>query len=81
MFCYKKEHNLIQRRHKRALKVLLNNFEADYPTLPKLSKSVSIHVKHLHFLMVEIFKTNRSLNPEFMKEIFKQKNTRYYGGR
>ena len=77
MFCYKKEHNLIQRTHKRALKVLLNNFEADYLTLLKLSKSVSIHVKHLHFLMVEIFKTNRSLNPEFMKEIFKQKNTSY----
>ena len=77
MFCNKREHNLIQRTHKRALKVLLNNFEADYPTLLKLGNSVSIHTKHLQALMVEIFKTKNSHNPEFMKEIFKQKNITY----
>ena len=77
MFCHKKEYKLIERTHKRALRILLNNFEADYSTLLELSKSVSIHVKHLRCLMVEIFKTKHSLNPEFMKEVFKPKMSNY----
>ena len=32
--------------------------------------SVSIHVKNLQTLMIEMFKTKESINPPFMKEIF-----------
>ena len=77
MFCHKKEYKLIQRTHKRALRILLNDFEADYPTLLKLSNSVSIHVKHLQALMVEIFKSKNSLSPDFMKYIFRPKINHY----
>ena len=73
MFFHKKEYDFIQRTHKRALRILLNNFEADYPTLLKISNSASIHVKYLQALMVEIFKSKNSLTPDFMKEIFKEK--------
>ena len=35
MFCQKKDYKLIQKTHKRALKVLSNNFVADYNSLLK----------------------------------------------
>ena len=38
---------------------------------------MTIHVKNLQLLMTEIFKTQHSLNPTFMKEIFVSKNNHY----
>ena len=54
MFCQKSEYKLIQRTHKRALRVLLNDFKANYPLLLEQTKSVSVHVRHLQFLMIEV---------------------------
>ena len=43
-----------------------------------MSGSVSIHVKHLQHLMTKIYKTTNSTNPEFMKQVFKQREDVYY---
>ena len=36
-------------------------------------KSLTIHERNLHLLMIEIFKTKNNLNPTFMKDIFAEK--------
>ena len=77
MFCQKIDYKLIQRTHKRAIRVLVNNFEADYPLLLKQTKSVSVHTRHLQFLMIEVFKTKQLHNPKFMKEVFTTKTCHY----
>ena len=77
MFCQKNDYKLIERTHKRALRVLLNDFEADYLVLLAQSKSVSIHVRQLQFLMIEVYKTKRLHNPDFMNEVFKSKTCHY----
>ena len=77
MFCRKNDYKLIERTHKRALRVLLNNFEADYLLLLEQSDSVSIHIRHLQFLMIEVYKTKNLHNPKFMKEVFKEKSSNY----
>ena len=78
MFCGKTEYLLIERTHKRALRILQNDFTLSYKQLLEMSGSVSIHVKHLQHLMTEIYKTTNSTNPEFMKQVFKQREGVYY---
>ena len=77
MFCGKTEYALIEKTHKRALRILHNNFTYDYKQLLEISGSVNIHVKHLQHLMTEIYKTTNSINPEFMKQVFKQRECVY----
>ena len=74
----KTEYLLIERTHKRALRILQNDFTLSYKQLLEMSGSVSIHVKHLQHLMTEIYKTTNSTNPEFMKQVFKQREGVYY---
>ena len=38
---------------------------------------VSIHVKNLQLLMIEIYKIRSGLSPPFMKDIFPDRNTGY----
>ena len=77
MFCGKTEYALIEKTHRRALRILHNNFTYDYKQLLEISGNVNIHVRHLQHLMTEIYKTTNSTNPEFMKQVFKQKECVY----
>ena len=77
MFCGKSEYLLIEKTHKRALKILYNDFSLSYRELLEKSGSVNIHVKHLQQLMTEIYKTIESVNPLFMKNIFSAKEGNY----
>ena len=38
---------------------------------------ISIHVKNLHLLMTEVYKTKSGLSPPVMKDIFAERNTGY----
>ena len=78
MFCGKGEYLLIEKTHKRALKILYNkSFSLSYKQLLEMSGSVNIHVKHLQHLMTEIFKTTKSINPKFMKKVFTERECDY----
>ena len=77
MFCGKMQYNQIEKTHKRALKVLHLDYSSSYRELLEKSGCVSLHVKHLQHLMTEIYKTVNSLNPLFMKNIFKIKEGYY----
>ena len=39
------------------------------------NKSLTIHQRNLHLLMIETFKTKNNLNPTFMKDMFVEKRT------
>ena len=66
MFCSKTLNSLINKTHKKALRLVYQKKNATLDELLKIDKSKPIHVKNLHSLMCEIFKTLNSLNPEFM---------------
>ena len=73
-FCSKdslKKQELIQ---KRALRLLLDDYESDYEHLLEKANKSTLEVRKLRSLALEIFKTLNDLNPTFMKEIF-QLNT------
>ena len=77
MFCSKRNNNMIDVVHKRALKAVYQLFNASFSELLTVDQSSSIHVRNLRFLLIEIFKSLNSLNPEFMWGIFKSKQTPY----
>ena len=57
------------------LRLLHNDFVSDYTELLKKSDKVTMEIKRLQCLALEIFKTVNNLNSYYMKEIFfKTKN-------
>ena len=57
MFCRKKENNLINKVHKRALKAIYNDSSSSFEGLLLLDNNTSFHNRHLQLLMLEVFKS------------------------
>ena len=70
--CYCK----IEKVHRKTLKVIYNNNQS-YNSLLLQNSSVSIHQRHLHFLINEIYKSIFQVNPEFMWSYFTHKEMPY----
>ena len=66
----------IQKINHKALKVVFNS-DAGYDELLQLSNEITIHQKHLHALIYEVFKSLNKSNPEFMCSYFTFKNIAY----
>ena len=75
MFSSSKSLNKIESIHKRALRFLYNDYRTSYEDLLKKADKVTMNVVRTRILCIEIFKTLNNLNPTFMKEIFKLKET------
>ena len=76
MFCRKNKYSKIQKIHHKSLKVVFNRDE-EYLSLLEINNEISIHQKHLHALICEVFKSLNNTNPEFMWSYFIFKNTTY----
>ena len=77
MYCQRKSDNLINRIHERALRIAYNDYTSDFQLLLEKDDSVTIHHKNIQALVIEIYKTVKTLNPVFMKEIFSLKPHNY----
>ena len=69
MYCRKTLYSKIQKIHHRILKVVYG-IDDSYKNLLLRSNSVSIHQRHLRFLVTEIFKSVSQINLEFMWSSF-----------
>ena len=76
MLCRKTLYSKIEKIHHRTLK-LVYGIDDSYNNFLLSSNSVSIHQRHLRFLVTEIFKSISQINPEFMWSFFKPKNLSY----
>ena len=56
---------------------MYENSHPAFETLLKFDNAVSIHQRNLQYLMIEIYKTKKSLNPSFMSEIFEARDVQY----
>ena len=74
MFCKKSENDLINRTHKRALRVVHNNKGLLLNELLQIKEESHIHLKNIRLLMCEVFKSLHRTNPEFMWNLFKPKH-------
>ena len=69
MFCRKNSYIKIQKLHLKTLRVIYQSNES-YERLLEISNKLSIHQRHLRFLLVEIYKSASNVNPEFMWQYF-----------
>ena len=57
MFCGKTSNREINRIHKRALRILLNDYEASFEELLRRNNEQTVHTKNLQKLMTEVYKS------------------------
>ena len=77
MFCSKTSNSLVNKTHKRALRVVHNNFHLSLEELLVQGNSVGIHIQNIRSLMTEVFKALNGLSPDFVSELFQNKETQY----
>ena len=60
----------IEKIQKGCLRIVLDDYDSDYDVLLRKSGKVTMEIKRLRVLVIEIFKTVNDLNPNYMKDIF-----------
>ena len=76
MFCRKNQYLKIQKYHHKALKIAFNS-DNGCDELLQMNNENTIHQKHLHALICEVFKSLSSSNPELMWSYFTFKIVTY----
>ena len=76
MFCRKNQYLKIRKIHHTVLKFVFNS-DNGYDELLQMSNEITIHQKHLHALICEVFKSLSNFNRKFMWSYFTFKNIPY----
>ena len=74
MFCNRTLGKLIVRVQERCIKAIFHLSNLSVQEIMKEHNIDSIHIMHLRYLMVEVYKSLCSLNPEFMSSFFIKKS-------
>ena len=77
MFCGRTANNRINQLHKRALRVLHNNYTATFEDLLEKSEEVTVHCSNLQKLMIEIYECTNYTGPAVFTEFFTSKEISY----
>ena len=77
MFCGKTANKEINRVHKRALSILLRDYDASFDELLVKNEEKAIHVQNLQMLMIEVYKSLNHQNPSFLWKLFARKEINY----
>ena len=56
----------INRVHKRALRILLRDYDAPFDELLVKNEEKTVHVQNLQMLMIEVYKSLNHQNPSFL---------------
>ena len=67
----------IEKIQGRVLRFLHDDYVSDYLMLLKASSSVSMEIRCMRYLSIEIYKTLNNLNPGYMKDIFQVQQSAY----
>ena len=69
-FCSKTDTDRMEKIQKRALRMVLDDYDSDCETLLQKTNMSTLQIIGIKTLATEIFKTFHSLNPIYMNEIF-----------
>ena len=61
----------VQKIHFRSLQVVHKTCDVTYDELLSINSDISIHQRHLRFLLTEVLKSVNNLNPHFLWDYFK----------
>ena len=74
----RKLYTRINRIHERALRVVYNDMASSFDELLLRNDSVSIHIRNIQLLDIELYKVANGLSPKMMSHVFPLKvNQRY----
>ena len=77
MYGCKTNNAQINKVHTKALRAVYFDFSSTFDALLEKDASVSIHVKNLRFLLIEIYKILNRESPSFLWDIFETKPSAY----
>ena len=80
-FCSESNTAKIKKIQERSLRLVLDDHISDYPTLLGKSAIDPLETKRIKMLATEIYKTIYSINPNYLKEIFKMSESQNYNFR
>ena len=69
--------NMINKIHKKSLRIVYNDYDLSFEHLLLKDKSVSIHHRNLQILATEIYKVKHNISPEIMRDIFENRSLKY----
>ena len=75
VFSSSKSMEKIEKIQERALRFLYDDYNSSYVELLVKSEKCTMHVNRLRYLCIEIFKTLKQLNPEFMQTVFETRTS------
>ena len=77
MFCGTVANNDLNRTHKRALRILFNDYTSTFNELLHRGNECTIHQKNLQKLMLEVYNSLTQQNPSFWWDMFHEKDDNY----
>lgn len=81
MCCNRSYNNRINRLHERSLRMVYNDKESSFSELLIKDRSVSIHVRNIQALMVELYKVKNNLAPVLVSQVFELRSASAYNFR
>ena len=75
---HRRNNYIIRNLHERCLTLIYNYKNSFYEELLTKDGSVSIHIRNIQALAVELFKIKKKLSPEIFTEIFARETETYY---
>ena len=78
MFHCRKLNIRVNKLHKRALRIVYQDYASSFTELLEKDNSTTIHNRNIHLLATELFKVKNGLLPPFMIEIFVENAQHYY---
>ena len=78
MFHSRTLNNRINNLHERALRIVYKDDDSSFKELLVKNGSCKIHHYNLKLLAVEMYKVKNNLSPEFMQDIFPERNIERY---
>ena len=69
-FCGQVNNDKLEKLQERSLRIIHNDYESSFETLPKCSKQESLLTKRLKIMILEVFNTINRLNPSCLHDLF-----------
>ena len=76
-FCSNRSTYKIEKVHKNALRVTLNNYKSSYSDMLEVVKRPTLYISRIMNIAIETFKSVKGLNPEYMGSLFSFSTTPY----
>ena len=76
-FCRTAINKNLKGTHKRALRILYNDYSVSFEALLHTSNECTIHTKHLQMLMLDVHKCTSNQNQSFLLDAFHEKSDQY----